>query len=733
MQQQSEMRVTVLSFLFGPTEDGYRIVSAHDQKGERIVLGGKTMPGDMEEGDEIVVEGKWRQSDRGNMLMVYNARKSLPQTEKGMAAWLTKAKIPGIGKVRAEKLVAEFGLDTLARIVSKDPKAVSIAGKKTIETAAPALQLRMREAEIGTMLAGYGIGSAVQNKIMEKYGVGTQAMLSDKPYQLITDINGIAFTTADKIARSAGIAKDSPERIRAAIIEALRIASNDGHTALYHQTLLNTVENMIYVDVDKIEDEIEALKNKGIRPYSVRGNRTWALTRLDDAEERVARNTIAKLREKGAFSEEDANRAVDAAIAASKGSLNEKQRAAAVIALSHPFSILTGGPGTGKTHTLQIIIAAWRMLAREYGLSLPVQIAAPTGKAAKRASEVTKVEGKTIHRLLEYDPESNAFQRNRSNPLDAGLLAIDESSMPDILISRDLTEAWGDSAILFVGDVEQIPSVGAGCVLRDLMESGIIPTTRLTEIYRQSEGSAVALGADAIRNGRMPDMSRPGAGELVFIDIDNPQQVAERIREMYVEKMPRYLASKDMDPSSIQILSPGKQGDVGTLNLNRIVQETIHGEDPKGPFVHLSDKMVGRVGDRVIQLENDYDLNIFNGDTGKIIEIETDSEGKVTDTHVDFGDKIVGFSGSALGNLTLAYALTIHKSQGSEFQVVIIPMTGVHYTLNKRPLIYTGMTRAKKICVFVGQRRALKTSLSREDAANRVTTLAERLRSKCAS
>ena len=731
MQQQTEMRVTVLSFLFGPADDGYRIVSAHDQKGERVVLGGKVMPGDMEEGDEIVVEGRWRRGDRGDMLMVNSARKTLPQTEKGMASWLAKAKIPGIGKVRAEKLVAQFGLDTLARIVEKHEDAIAIAGRKTIDAAAPALERRMREAEIGTMLSGYGIGGAVQNKIMEKYGVGTQSMLSDRPYQLITDIKGIAFTTADKIARSAGIAKDSPERIKAAIIEALRMASMDGHTALYHQTLVNTVEDMIYVSPEQIEEQIEELAKNAIKPNSVRGIRTWATNRLDDAEERVARNIAAKLRQPPEFSEEEATAAVDAAIKASSGTLNDKQRRAAISALSKPISILTGGPGTGKTHTLRIIIEAWRALCRAKRINRPLQIAAPTGKAAKRASEVTGIDGKTIHRLLEYDPESNAFQRNRSNPLDAGHLAIDESSMPDILITRDLTEAWGDSTVLLVGDVEQIPSVGPGCVLRDLILSDVIPTTRLTDIYRQSEGSQVALGADAIRNGRMPEMSRPGAGELVFIDLDDPRQVAERIREMYVDKMPRYLASKDMDPGSIQILSPGKQGDVGTLNLNKIVQETIHGPDPKGPFVNLSDKMVGRVGDRVIQLENDYDLNIFNGDTGKIIEIETDSDGKVTDTHVDFGDRIVGFSGSALGNLTLAYALTIHKSQGSEFQVVIIPMTGTHYTLNKRPLIYTGMTRAKKICVFVGQRRALKTSLNREDAANRVTTLAERLVSKC--
>lgn len=732
MQQQTEMRVTVLSFLFGPADDGYRMISAHDQKGERVVLGGKVMPADMEEGDEIVVEGKWRRGDRGDVLMVNSARKTLPQTEKGMATWLAKAKIPGIGKVRAEKLVAQFGLDTLARIVERHEDAIAIAGRKTIDTAAPALEHRMREAEIGTMLSGYGIGGAVQNKIMEKYGVGTQAMLSERPYQLITDIKGIAFSTADKIARSAGISKDSPERIKAAIIEALRIASMDGHTAMYHQTLLSTVEDMIYVDQDLIEDQIDHMAEKAIKQNSIRGNRTWALVRLDDAEERVARNVALKLKQPSIFTREEATAAVDAAIAESSGTLNEKQRSAAIAGICEPISILTGGPGTGKTHTLRVVIMAWRSLCRAKRISSPLQIAAPTGKAAKRASEVTGVEGKTIHRLLEFEPESNSFLRNRSNPLDAGHLAIDESSMPDILITRDLTEAWGDSNVLMVGDVEQIPSVGPGCVLRDLMQSGVVPTTRLTDIYRQSEGSQVALGADAIRNGRMPEMSRPGAGELVFIDIDDPRQVAERIREMYVDKMPRYLASKDMDPGSIQILSPGKQGDVGTLNLNRIVQETIHGPDPKGPSVHLSDKMMGMVGDRVIQLENDYDLNIFNGDTGKIIEIETDSEGKVTDTHVDFGDKIVGFSGSALGNLTLAYALTIHKSQGSEFQVVIIPMTGTHYTLNKRPLIYTGMTRAKKICVFVGQRRALRTSLNREDAANRVTTLAERLVNKCA-
>lgn len=731
MQETRELHVVVQSFLFGPTDDGYQIISATDQRDERVVLGGKNFPAGVNEGDEVLVDGKWRQTDRGAMFMVASARKILPQTEKGMIAWLARAKIPGIGKARAERLVSRFGLDALKQIVEQHDDAARIAGPKVIVKAASALEGRMREAELGSMLSGFGIGGAVQNKIIEKYGAGTQKVVTERPYDLITDIKGVAFTTADKIALSSGIAKDSSARIKAAIIEALRIASMDGHCAMFHQNLVGSVESMIYVDREKIENEIDVLSQKTIKPYEIRGNRTWALNRLDDAEERVARNIISKLKQKPVYSVEDAEKAVDLAISRSRGTLNREQRQGAINALSYPISILTGGPGTGKTHTLKIVLDAWKILCLQHNNNLPVQIAAPTGKAAKRASEVTGIEGKTIHRALEYEPESNSFARNRSNPLDAGFLAIDESSMPDIPISRDLSEAWGDSTILLIGDVEQIPSVGPGCFLRDLIESGVVPTTRLTEIFRQSEGSQVALGADAIRHGKMPNMVRPGYGELVFIDIDDPAEVALRIREMYVEKMPKYLLKKDMDPTSIQILSPGKQGEVGTLNLNKIVQETIHGPNAKGPSVNLSDKMTGRVGDRVIQLENDYENIIFNGDTGKIIEIETDTAGKTLETHVDFGEKVISFAGVNLSNLALAYALTIHKSQGSEFQVVIIPITGTHYTLNKKPLIYTGMTRAKKICVFVGQRRALKQALSREDAANRVTTLRYRLVSKC--
>ena len=735
MPENIEIRLTVQGLLYGPQEDGYRMISGLDAEGARVVVGGRALPYELDEGDEIIVEGKWRHNDRGTMLMVDKSRKTLPQTERGMAAWLTKAKVPGVGKVRAERLVEAFGLDAIRKVIAKDDLAVKIVGKKVIEGAALALAEKSQEAEVGSMLAGYGIGGAVQSKILKKYGVNTQKVLLERPYALITEITGVAFTTADKIAKSTGIANDAPERIRAGIVETMRHALLNGHTAVYNEQLIKSVDRLLYVDYEKIKTEIEHLSGRQLVPVNIKGSKGWSTIKASTDEEQIATNVANKLKQtKPPYSEADAENAVKKAQKALGLTLNEKQQAAVSMALMNPLSILTGGPGTGKTLTLRILIAAWKLIVRQYSRQMKntlLKIAAPTGRAAKRAEEVTGVEGKTIHRTLEYNPEDNGFERNRNNPIDSGFLAIDESSMPDIHITSHLSEAWGHSHVLLVGDDDQLPSVGPGRVLGDLISSGCVPTVQLTEIYRQGEGSAVAVGADEVKHGRMPIMSAPGKSDLVFIEINNPTDIAERIKDMYVNKMPSYLVKNNMDPTSIQILSPGKQSEVGTLNLNRIVQEAIHGKDPDGPVVALSDKMIGRIGDRVIQLQNDYELNVFNGDGGKIVEIETDDAGKVTTTHVDFGDRILSFSGTTLSNLTLSYALTIHKSQGSEFQVVIIPITPAHYNLNKRPLVYTGMTRAKVICVFVGHRKALKDALRREDAANRVTTLAQRVREKC--
>ena len=728
MANQIELRGSFISVLYGPRDDGFSMISLSDDEGKRIVASGRMIPENLEEGDELLLKGRWKNADRGPILQVSQARKGLPQTIKGITHWLTKAKIPGVGKVRAEKLVARFGLDTIKNVVAEHEDAVKILGPKVIKPAANNLKQRMEESEIGSMLSGYGVNTSVQTKIVAKYGDRTHHVLMNEPYELIVNIRGIAFTTADKIAQSSGIARNDKSRIRAGIIETMRKATLDGHCAMYHQTLIEQAEQILFVDQDLIEEQIETLAPNHIVEIKINEMRGWALAKLHAAELRLAANVHAKLNDRNVveFDHGDIKRAVQEAQERLGITLNREQAIAARMALKCRLSILTGGPGTGKTQTLKIIIEAWNMLAAAYRgqlASREIKLGAPTGKAAKRAAEVTGLEAKTLHRLLEFKPDTGMFERNSTNPIEAGMIAIDESSMPDIYIARDLSQAWGHSKVLLIGDTEQLPSVGPGKVLADLLESGEVPHTRLQEIYRQSAGSEIALGAEAIKNGRVPEMGKPGTSELVFISMDNTADIAERITDMVINSMPKYLEKKGLDPTSIQVLSPGKQGEVGTLALNRLIQSRTH-HDKNGPKVMLSDQMEARVGDKVIQLENDYSRNIFNGDTGKIIEIDLDEKGRAKLTHVDFGDQIVAIEGATISNMTLAYALTIHKSQGSEYQVVIIPVTNTHYTLMKRNLIYTGETRAKRICVFIGSKKALAMAVQREDSSRRVTCLA---------
>lgn len=735
MTNTIDLRVTMQGNIFGPTSEGYRIVSTEDERGNKVVIGGKAIPSAVDEGDELIVSGFWKHSDRGTMLVATKAHRALPQTEKGLRLWLEKAKIPGIGKIRAEKLVDAFGLKTIEKMLDADPAAVKIVGPAAHKKATQALKERKQEIEIGTMLSAYGIGSAIQSKLQTVYGERLHNVLKENPYEIIRAVKGIAFNTADKIAQSTGIDTKDPQRIKAGIVDQLRYISSEGSTAVYYNKLISGASAKLNVDDKLIEKGIEDLKKLGsIKFIDIKGEKACITRKFDELEEQIALNIARKLKEKNPFSKKEIEEIVAKSEELLKVNLNEKQREAAITSLLNPIAILTGGPGTGKTRTLEIILAAWKQLSnkkRHMLDSAVIALAAPTGKAANRATEVTGIEGKTIHRLLEYNPSDNTFEKGKTNPIEAGFIAIDEFSMPDTRIVKDLSDAWGKSKILLIGDDDQLPSVGAGKILSDMIASKKIPTIQLTEIYRQSAGSAIALGAAEVKVGNTPKTQKPGKGELVFIDIDDPYDVAMRIKEMFVDKMPKYLAKNKLDTNSIQILSPGKQGEVGTLNLNRIIQQTIHGENPKGPQIGLSDGMIGRVMDKVIQLENDYHKNIFNGDTGKIIEIETNSQGIATETHVDFNNRIVSFTGAQVPSLTLSYALTVHKSQGSEFQVVIIPVTGTHYNLNKRPLIYTGMTRAKKICVFVGTRKALAQAIKKEDASNRTTTLQQRLEALC--
>lgn len=732
MPEMMEMRASVASILYGPADDGYTMVSLRPETGERIVAAGRAIPVGTQVGDEITVTGRWTEgrNGKGPVFAVQTGRKALPRTTEGIERWLAKAKIPGIGAMKAAKLVMAFGMETIDALAEERDEAKKIVGRKAITAAATAVRSRRQEAEIGSTLSGHGVGARTQKKILEQYGDKTHQVLTMEPYRLIMDIDGVAFATADKIAQAAGLAKDAPARIQAAIIDTLRDAERNGHCAMYHQQLMEKCRQNIYVREDLIEEQLGALTTRHIIQTTVKGMRAWATAKTNRTENELARNIIRKLRDSQIrdFGISAVEQAVDTAQRTLGITLSDEQRTGAIMALTNRISVLTGGPGTGKTHTLRIICEAWQRLAP----IIPVRneemrqfsLAAPTGKAAKRITETTGFEGKTIHRLLEYRPDTHSFERNMSNPLTTGMICIDESSMPDVRIANDLGKAWGEARILLIGDIDQLPSVGPGKVLADILASGRIPHTRLTKIFRQAAGSGIAIGAEEIRNGRMPQMAKPGEGELVHIDIDDPVRAAERIVQMYVEKMPAFAAKHGLDPASIQVLCPGHQSEVGTIALNKAIQARIQGPDPKGPQITLNDKITAATGDKVIQLENDYERNIYNGDTGRIIEIERNlADGIVT--HVDFGGNIQSFEGATLTNLGLAYALSIHKSQGSEYQIVIMPITVSHYTMLRRTLIYTGTTRAKRLCVYVGTKKAIKVAAQREDSTTRITTLAD--------
>ncbi len=732
MPEMIEMRASVGSILFGPAEDGYTIVALNDDRGERHVAGGRALPGDLHEGDELTVTGRWTNGRKGPMFAVQTARKTMPRTTAGIEKWLAKAKVPGIGIVKASRLVARFGMATIDAIANEEQDAVTIIGKKQTPKAAEAVRNRRQEAEIGSTLSGHGVGGRLQKKILEKYGDKTHDVLTKEPYRLIMDVEGVAFATADKIAQAAGLAQDAPARIQAAIVDILRDASRQGHCALYHQQLMERVRQAIYVHEPLIEAELAGLTPKHIVETNVRGMKAWATVRLNRAENEFARHVIRKLNDSTV---PDFGRpAVEMAVTQAQKTLNidlsEEQEQGAIMALTSRLAILTGGPGTGKTHTLRVICEAWRLLASKIRVRVEEQrefsLAAPTGKAAKRITETTGFEGKTIHRLLEYKPDIHGFERNSGNPLQTGMICIDESSMPDVFISNDLGRAWGQARILLIGDIDQLPSVGPGKVLADLLESGLVPHTRLTRIYRQAAGSGIAIGAENIRCGKMPDLVAPGHGDLVHIDLQNAQDVADRIVSMYTDRLPAFAAKHDLDPASIQVLCPGHQSEVGTIALNRAIQIRLRGERPNSEQVKLSDGNQAGAGDKVIQLENDYDRGIYNGDTGYVVEVEKDMAGNLV-THVDFGGAIQSFEGNSLGNLALAYALSIHKSQGSEYQIVVIPVTTSHYTMLRRTLLYTGTTRAKRLCVYVGTKKAIRTAVQREDSTTRITTLCDAL------
>ena len=667
-------------------------------------------------GEWVTASGVWL-NDRthGLQFKAQFLRTSAPSSIDGIEKYLGSGMIKGIGPVYAKRLVKVFGKDVFD-IIEETPerlREVDGIGPKRADkiTAGWADQKVIRE--IMVFLHQHGVGTARAVRIFKTYGTDAVQVMSENPCRLAKDIRGIGFRTADLIAEKLGIEKTAMIRVRAGISFALTEAMGDGHCGLPRVELVGLAGKLLEVPAPLIEGALaEELAEETVTLDRVGDADCIFLTGLYMAERSIAEH-IERLRaESLPWPEIDADKALPWIEQKTSLSLAASQAEAIRLALRSKVMVITGGPGVGKTTIVNSIL---RILSVK---GVPLLLCAPTGRAAKRMTEATGMEAKTIHRLLEFDPKAFGFKRDVENPLDCKLLVIDESSMVDVLLMQSLLKAIPDhAALLIVGDIDQLPSVGPGQVLADIIGSGVVPVVRLTEVFRQAAQSKIITTAHAINAGRMPDLAPPdGEADFYFVPAADPEQAVARIVDLVSKRIPRRFG---FDPiRDVQVLCPMNRGGVGARSLNIELQAALN---PAG------EKKVERFGwtfapgDKVMQIENDYDKDVYNGDIGMTENVDL-HEGEVA---VTFDGRAVAFVFGELDTLVPAYAATIHKSQGSEYPVVVIPVLTQHYAMLQRNLIYTGVTRGKKLVVLVGQKKAVAIAVKNVSGRKRWSKLDE--------
>jgi len=728
---------TLERLTFQNEENGYTVAKLipKGKHYEVTVIGALT---GVNPGESVRLRGVWSTHPKyGRQFEVRAYSVQLPATVEGIRKYLGSGLIKGVGPVNAGRIVDYFGLKTLDVIETDVNRLREVPGVGVKRTAqiAQAWEEQKHIKEIMVFLQSHGVSTGLAVKIYKQYADQAIAIVRNDPYRLAKDIYGIGFKTADKIAQKMGFAADAPERLQAGLRYALGTFSDDGHCFAPREELLTTAAELLEVSREACEPQLDTL----IRLEEVIAeNGEWQMangtSRLTHhassteviylppflyAEKGVAnklRQLQASARDRLAvFRDVEWDNAFAWLEERNPIHLAEQQQAAVRMALTEKVSILTGGPGTGKTTITRSIIHL--LLAKHRS----VLLCAPTGRAAKRLSEATGLEAKTIHRLLEVKPsEGFRFARDQENPLDADMVIVDETSMVDILLMNHLLKAVeAGSHLLLVGDVDQLPSVGAGNVLRDLIASEVIPVTRLDTIFRQAEDSYIIVNAHRINRGEMPVCNGP-ARDFFLFTADDAERAADLVLDIVAQRIPAkfgYAADRD-----IQVLSPMHRGAAGVGELNRRLQETLNPPDArKAQSVHGS--RVFRVGDRVMQIRNDYDRQVFNGDMGRVAALDLE-EHILT---VNFEGALVGYEFTQLDELVHAYAVSIHKSQGSEFPVVVIPILTQHYMMLQRNLLYTGVTRAAKLVVLVGNQRAIAIAVHNDKITQRNTRLTERL------
>ncbi|MEP7270916.1 MAG: ATP-dependent RecD-like DNA helicase [Acidobacteriota bacterium] len=673
-------------------------------------------------GENVRLTGLWTSHRQfGDQFKATAYEITRPATLAGIQKYLGSGLIKGLGPVMAKRIVDHFGQTTLQVIeneIDRLSEVRGVAGKRVrMVQVAWAEQRAIKQVMI--FLQGHGVSTHFAVKIFKHYGNEAISVVEDSPYRLAADIHGIGFRTADQIARNLGVPEDSEARLQAGLQYVLSKATDEGHCYLPAPELIARAG-----DVLKIESEPRLLASVGmllsaggLKEEPMVDGRAIFLPQLWHAERSFTRRLQSLLKSKLKIHLTRVEAWLERFTASRNIQLAEEQRQGIISAVQSPVSILTGGPGTGKTTTLRALVALFRAMGRR------VLLASPTGRAAQRLSEVAGEEAKTIHRLLEFDPAHLAFKRNESLPLECDVVIIDESSMLDIVLGNNLLRAIGpETQLVLVGDVDQLPSVGPGAVLRDLIRSGVVPVVCLRTVFRQAAESLIVQNAHRVNRGEFPQLVEPGSGrcDCYFIEQDDPEQMVDLIVRVVGSSLPARFGYKSRD--DIQVLSPMNRGRVGAGNLNKVLQERLNPPQPGKAELVRGDRSL-RVGDKVIQRVNNYKLEVFNGDLGAIEFIDLVNQVVA----VRFADRLVSYDYADVLELGHGFAITVHKSQGSEYPVVVIPLHVQHYVMLSRNLLYTALTRAKQLVVLIGTKKAIGAAMRNREAVRRFTGLAKAL------
>ena len=727
-----KLRGVVERITYQNPENGYTVLKcAVKNYNDLVTVIGNLL--DVNVGSVLLIDGNWKvDSKYGRQFVAESWEETLPATVFGIEKYLGSGLIKGVGPKYAKKIVAQFGIETLEVIETDISRLQEVdgIGKKRIQMIRDSWERQKEIKNVMLFLQDHGVSTSFAAKIYRQYGNESLDKMKENPFQMADDIWGIGFKTADGIAQKLGFAKEAYVRLRSGIMYTLSNLADEGHVFAYQEQLIAKAAELLEAEESSIVmtlDQMIADKDLICETVDYKTDQAEMkaiyLPAFYYAEAGVA-GKLKRLAQAPAADRlwhalmDARQKTGNESLSIDVGKIQEKvhmeydeiQADAIRKAAVSKVMVLTGGPGTGKTTTTQGIIAAYR------SFGLKILLAAPTGRAAKRMTEATGLEAKTIHRLLECKPPEG-YQKNEDNPLDGDVLIIDECSMIDMILMNALLKAIPEGMrLILVGDIDQLPSVGAGNVLRDIIDSGVFPVVRLTRIFRQAQSSRIIMNAHAINEGKFPDISNGKNTDFFYIEKEDPEEAVQEIVRLVKNNLPRYYKTPW---NHIQVLTPMQKGIVGAANLNLALQEALN---PQGDGLRRGGYLF-RTGDKVMQIRNNYEKEIFNGDIGTVESVDLQER----TLKVNFDQHIIEYEASELDELVHAYATTIHKAQGSEYPIVVMPVLMNHYVMLQRNLIYTGITRAKKVLVIVGTRKALSYAVRNVTVTKRNTFLKERL------